>query len=289
MGLTRASRTAILPGMMRADHQTVDGEPKILVDPVAQSFLDDPVVGKLRIWLKDIPDDVVASFRSTFVIRSAITEQLLGEAVARSAPQYLVLAAGLDTFALRQPAWARDLPIIEVDHPLSQAYKRERIAAAGHRLADNVRFLSIDFAEETLAEGLKRADLDRARPLFISWLGCTMYLTRDQIQQTLRPLTSWPGGAELSATFLADDWSDLNDAQRRMLEISDEAAKIVGEPWHTLASPAEAGSILLAGGFRDVRRIDRDEIERRCGFPRFDRLGHPCEMLFHASNPPRGR
>ncbi len=284
MSLAQASRTAIMPGMLRAQHQTVDAEPKILVDPIAATLLNDPAVPQQRAWIDAMPAEMVACFRSTFVIRSGITEQLLAEAVARGVGQYLILAAGMDTFGFRQPTWASGMEIREMDHPLTQAYKLDRVRDSGHPVPVNLKFVAVDFTTETMAEGLQRTGLDPNRPVFASWLGCAMYLTREQIVQSMRPLAAWPGGAELSASFIAADWSDLEPTQRMLLKIGMEGAASIGEPWLTLADEAETAELLKSAGFKVARRISRAEIEKRCSFPRQDLLRPPFEMIFYANS-----
>lgn len=284
MALTQASRTALMPGFFRAQHQSVDADPKILVDPVAAQLLDDPNLPGDVTWLATLPSAMADCFRSTFVIRSGVTEQYLQEAVARGTRQYLILGAGLDTFGFRQPAWAKDLQIREVDHPLTQAYKLERIKNAKLTVPGNLEFIAVDFTQETMADGLARTGFDRSQPVFASWLGCAMYLTRDAILQSMRPLSAWPGGAELCGSFIAKDWSEFDSDQKTLLEIGRDGAASIGEPWLTIETEMETAAILRQAGFKTARRIQPAEIEKRCGFPRKDSLRRPFEMLFYAAS-----
>ena len=131
MEKTQRSRTIELPAIMRALHQTVDDDPKILIDPVAARLIqaDDD-----RGWLAPLLDHPFAKqWRAGFALRARYAEDLLAEGVQRGVRQYTVLGAGLDTFAYRQPGWGSSLRIYEVDHPITQRWKQDRLKAAGIR------------------------------------------------------------------------------------------------------------------------------------------------------------
>ncbi len=123
------------------------------------------------------------------------------EALAGGVRQYVVLGAGLDTFAYRQPPWAKYLRIFEVDHPATQQWKRDHLAQVGIPIPANLEFCPIDFEQTTLAEGLAMTSFDRHVPTFFSWLGVTMYLTRDAIESTLRFVLSLPQRSEIVFDF----------------------------------------------------------------------------------------
>jgi methyltransferase (TIGR00027 family) len=114
----------------------------------------------------------------------------------------VLLGAGMDTFAYRQPSWAARLRILEIDHPESQKIKREYLVKGGITVPANVEFLPIDFEHRSLAEGLAASSLDRRAPTFFSWLGVTQYLTREAIDSTLRFLLSMPRRSEIVMEFI---------------------------------------------------------------------------------------
>jgi methyltransferase (TIGR00027 family) len=118
-----------IPAILRAMHQAVDDEPKIVVDPVAPKLIDMTSLDER--WLAPILNHPFApQWRAGFLIRCRYAEDCLREAVERGITQYLILGAGLDTFSYRQPAWAEALRVFEMDHPATQGFKRERLAAA---------------------------------------------------------------------------------------------------------------------------------------------------------------
>src|SRR5260370_40550562 len=125
---------------------------------------------------------MIGRLRSAFVLRSGFVEDCLQSAVTGGIRQYVILGAGLDPFAYRQPGWARNLAIFEVDHPSSQEYKKERLAARGIQIPANLRFCPCDFEHQSLDEALAAISFERGTTTFFSWLGVTQYLTRDAIE-----------------------------------------------------------------------------------------------------------
>ena len=220
----KPSSSAIGVAIQRAVHQVLDDDPKILRDPLALQIVEGLVRENFALYWpqryatasttapassrQDILDaaeelrkPMWTLIRSHPLVRSRFTEDCLTEAVAGGVRQYVVLGAGLDTFAYRQPPWAKDLQIFEVDHPATQQWKRVHLARVGLTIPDNLEFCPIDFEKTILAEGLARTSFDRHIPTFISWLGVTMYLTRDAIELTLRFVLSLPRRSEIVFDF----------------------------------------------------------------------------------------
>jgi methyltransferase (TIGR00027 family) len=176
MNSQEASRTALATAYLRAAHQLLDATPKILDDPIAVRLLGEDASRKIREFAERYRNSETEALRSHVVLRSRFAEDRLADAVQRGVSQYVILGAGFDTFAFRQPAWAKSLKIFEVDHPGTQSVKRSLITKAGLDLAANVQFAPIDFEQESLLEGLCRHHVSLAEPTFFSWLGVTMYL-----------------------------------------------------------------------------------------------------------------
>src|SRR5262249_22024613 len=139
--------------------------------------------------------------RSHVVLRSRVAEDRLADAVARGVRQYVVLGAGFDTFAYRQPDWASGLRIFEVDHPESQAAKFAALASAGVTVPRNVTFVPVDFERESLAHALSAARFDAARPAFVSWLGVMVYVDAAAAASVFRMVASLPASSEIVFTF----------------------------------------------------------------------------------------
>src|SRR5262249_30574412 len=173
MEAQKASKTAALTAMLRAAHQLVDDDPRIVDDPIAVRLVDDATREQIGARPAALQSPALMIPRAAVLLRSRYAEDLLAQAVARGLGQFVILGAGLGTFAFRQPAFARRLQIYEVDHPATQAWKHERLAAAGVPVPDNLHWAPIDFEQQTLAAGLRDAGFDAARPAFFSWLGVT--------------------------------------------------------------------------------------------------------------------
>jgi methyltransferase (TIGR00027 family) len=205
-----ASQTALGTAYLRAAHQLLDGEPKLLDDPLAVTLLGPDVLGRIRANAEAYRRPVAESLRAHVVLRSRFAEDRLAEAVGRGITQYILLGAGLDTFAFRQPQWAQSLRILEVDHLQTQRLKRQLMDAADLPTPANVSYFNIDFERESLQECLLRNDVALDEPTFFSWLGVTMYLREPAIDAVLSLVAGFPSGSEIVLTFAqaADEESE---------------------------------------------------------------------------------
>src|ERR1700688_3077516 len=175
------SKTAQRVAIRRAAHQLLD-EPRVLEDPLALRIIGSEAEEELRSNPKE-HHAFARAFRAFMAARSRYAEDELARAVAHGVRQYVVLGAGLDTFAYRNPH--AGLRVFEVDHPATQAWKREQLQAAGIAIPPSLTFVPIDFEQETLADGLEDCGFDASAAAFFSWLGVTPYLTREACMTTL--------------------------------------------------------------------------------------------------------
>src|SRR5215470_4087651 len=197
-----SSRTGEVTAIMRAIHQTADEEPKILADSIAPRLVVDTMRADNE-WHAPILDHPFAKqWRAGFLIRNRYAEDCLAECVEQGAEQYAIIGAGLDTFAFRQPPWASSLRIYEIDHPATQRWKCERLAAARIGIPSNVKFVPIDFERNSLGDALRASDFDCGAKTFCSWLGVTQYLTADAIRRTLEFVRSLPRSSEIVFSFV---------------------------------------------------------------------------------------
>jgi len=261
-----ASRTALGVAALRAVHQTMDGEPKILDDPIAALLLDDD--GRQMFEAKPalVRDPDVVAMRSRVVLRSRFAEERLAEAVRRGVRQCLILGAGFDTFAYRQPDWASGLRIYEVDHHATQAEKRRRLQKAGVPLPPNLEFVAIDFESVALGEGLRASSLDFSQPTFFSCLGVLVYLTREAVDAIFALVAGFPAGSEIAFTFSTRDAGVSSLADK---------VKLLGEPWRTHFEPDALKRDLRALGFSKISFLTTDEAEQAYFRGRNDGLHAP--------------
>jgi methyltransferase (TIGR00027 family) len=255
---------------MRAAHQLLDAPPRILEDPVAVHLLGPDAAPQINDAPERYQTPAMRGLRAHFVLRSRFAEDRLAAAVARGVTQYVLLGAGYDTFALRQPSWARGLKILEVDHPGTQDLKRSMIAAAGLIVPENAKFASIDFEHESLRDGLVRCGVALDAPAFFSWLGVTMYLNEDAIDAVLRSVASFPAGSEIVLTFAPPRGDSLFPLDAR--------AASAGEPWVSYLTPEEMATKLRYAGFSNVEFLSPADAEARYFRERPQDLPGPRQM-----------
>jgi methyltransferase (TIGR00027 family) len=229
------SNTAFGVAVLRAAHQLHDGYPRVLDDRVILELLGPEVAKHVAENPERYSDPRVAALRVHVLLRSRYAEERLRLAVARGVQQFVVLGAGLDTFAYRQPEWASSLRIFEVDHPASQKAKIDKLSQAAIAVPENVAFVSVDFEHETLRDRLVDHDLDFSAPVFVSCLGVLVYLTMDAVTDVFRFIASLQDGSECVLTF--GGWARKGDSAAASL--ADMAAS-AGEPF---LSPMDADEV----------------------------------------------
>ena len=250
------SRTAQMVAALRAAHQLLDAEPHILEDPVILTLLGDDRVREIRETAERFADPLIRGLRTHVVVRSRVAEDHLAAAAARGVRQYVILGAGFDTFAYRQPAWAQALRIVEVDQPATQRTKRERLEAMRIAIPSNVLFAAVDFETESLEGALARHDVRVDEPAFFSWLGVTMYLREPAIDEVLRTIARFAAGSEIVFTF-----AQPVDAGDRRGELADRAAQ-AGEPWLSYFEPHQLHAKLRNFGYSSIEFVTPGDVSQ---------------------------
>jgi methyltransferase (TIGR00027 family) len=270
----KPSDTAALTAMLRAAHQIIDDEPRIVDDPIAVGLVENATRERIAAQRAALLSPGLMIPRAAALLRSRYAEDLLAQAVERGVDQFVILGAGLDTFAYRQPGFARGLQIYELDHPATQAWKRERLSAAGIAVPDNLRWAPIDFEQQTLAAGLEEAGFDTSRPAFFSWLGVTQYLTLPAIDATLKVVAALPSPSTIVLSFMLPD-VDLPSEEAAAAHAVAKDAATTGEPWLTRIRPQELAPRLAQLGFREVVHLTPQEANARYFAGRRDGLRAP--------------
>ncbi len=257
----RPSITARRVAMRRAAHQRLDA-PLVFEDPIAARLLDAEDAERLEREIESGRIDLSRGLRAFVVARSRYAEDQLAAAVDRGVRQYVVLGAGMDTFAYRNPHAGRGLRVFEVDFPSTQAWKRARLAEAGIAPPASLTFAPLDFESRTLADGLRDAGFDATAPAFVSWLGVVPYLTGDAIDATLRLV----GGLSGSSAIVFDYGVPPDTLTGRVRDAYDAMAARVaaaGEPFRTFFEPAAITAKMRAFGFGTVEDAGPVEINAR--------------------------
>ena len=261
------SRTAQRVAIRRAAHQLLD-RPKVLDDPLALAIIGAPAAEQLRLRPKEDPT-FSRAFRAFMVARSRHAEDELSRALAAGVNQYVVLGAGLDTFAYRNPY--PGLRIFEVDHPATQSWKRHRLQATNIPIPPSLTFVPIDFEQQTLAGGLQESGFRRDAPAFFSWLGVTPYLTRDACMSTLDLIATMPRSSGVVFDF-AIDRKQLNPGQRIALDALAKRVASAGEPFQLFFDPQELEKDLKRMGFHRTEFLQGEAINTRYFNQRSDEL-----------------
>ena len=252
--------TAVRVALWRAMHVQVDVPPHVLDDEIGLR-LADPQDG----W-RDRPDmDPVftAGFRASIVARARFIEDLVAEQAARGVGQYVLLGAGLDTFAQRRPEFAARLTVFEVDQPGTQAWKRQRLTDLGYGIPDWLRLVPVDFeAGASWQAEVAAAGFDPARPAVVASTGVSMYLTREANAATLRDLAALAPGSTVAMTFLLP-LELVDERDRQGWIISGNGARSSGTPFISFFTPDEFLDLARSAGFCDVRHVSGRELNER--------------------------
>ena len=266
------SRTAQRVAIRRAAHQLLD-EPKVLDDPLALRIIGSEAAAALRSDPKE-HHAFSRAFRAFMAARSRFAEDELTRAVESGVPQqrvtqYVILGAGLDTFAYRNPH--PGLRVFEIDHPATQAWKREQLQEAGIPIPPSLTFVPVDFEHQTLADALASSGLSTSAPAFFSWLGVTPYLTREACMTTLRVIAKMPEGSGVVFDFAIDP-ALLNAGQRQALDALSKRVAAAGEPFQLFFDPAKLQHELKTLGFHRTEFLQSAQINARYFQDRADGL-----------------
>jgi len=254
----RPSRTARAAAVHRAVHQLLE-RGNVFADPLAVRVLgEDPDA-----LVREAAGNPWSGLMRLFIAaRTRSAEDALAAAVASGTRQLVVLGAGLDTFAYRNPHAPDGLAVFEVDHPATQAWKRARLAAAGLDHPPSLTFAPVDFERETLADGLAAAGFDPAAPAFFTWLGVVPYLTRDAVFGTLRYIAGRTGGSQVVFDY-AEPPAALPARQRLAHEARARRVAAVGEPWLSYFVPGELATDLRGLGFTEIEDLGPADLGAR--------------------------
>jgi methyltransferase (TIGR00027 family) len=263
----RPSRTALRVAQRRAVHQALD-QPPVLNDPIAI-----PLLG--RDFACDAEKEstrFARAFRAFIAARGRLAEDHLAEAVAQGLRQYVVLGAGLDTFAYRNPF--AQIRVFEVDFPATQEWKRSLLAAASIPIPASLTFVPLDFEHMTLADGLAQAGFDAARPAFLGWLGVVPYLSLPAFQSTLATIGRLPAGSGVCFDF-AQPPESLAPQYLPFFQALAARVAAAGEPFRLFFTPAKLRQEFCAAGFTRIEIRTPGELNAKYFAGRADGLSMP--------------
>src|SRR5215470_6020825 len=263
--------TAVRVALWRALHVEVDAPPHIFEDQVGLK-LAAPEVG----W-RSRPDmsPFTKPFRASIVARARFIEDLVAEQAVRGVRQYVILGAGLDTFAQRRPELASRLLVFEIDQPGPQAWKRQRLVDLGFGIPSFLRFVPVDFeAGDAWWERLATSGFDSGRPAVVASTGVSMYLTKDAITATLRQIATLVPGSTLVMSFLLP--IEMADPEVRPgIERAAAGARASDTPFISFFTPADMLALARDVGFKRVEHVSAAMLAERYFAGRTDGLRPP--------------
>jgi methyltransferase (TIGR00027 family) len=264
--------TAIRVALWRALHVEVDPPPHVLQDEAGLKLAAPDEGWRSR---PDMNPQFTRAFRASIVARARFIEDLVVEQAGKGVDQYVLLGAGLDTFAQRRPETASKLKIFEVDRPGPQEWKRKRLIELGYGLPKWLKFVPVDFeAGGNWRESLAQAGFDAKKPAVVASTGVSMYLTQDAIQATLRQVAAMAPGSTLAMTFLLP--IELADPEVRPgLERAVQGAKAAGTPFISFLTPRAMLDLAREAGFREARHVPASALAERYFAGRADGLRPP--------------
>lgn len=267
----KPDNTAVRTALWRALHVQTDAPPHVFEDEVGLALVEPDDNWRNR------PDmsPFTKPFRASILARARFIEDLVEEHVSCGVGQYVLLGAGLDSFAQRRPEFESQLRIFELDQPESQQWKRERLLATGYGIADHLKLVPVDFeAGNNWLERLIASGFDTKQPAVVTSTGVSMYLTKEAIMRTLRQIATLASGSTLVMSFLCP--IEMLDPEIRIgVERAAEGARASGTPWVSFFKPDEIMALARVVGFDQVRHVSAADLAKRYFAGRADGLRPP--------------
>ncbi|SOD84709.1 class I SAM-dependent methyltransferase [Streptomyces sp. Ag109_G2-15] len=262
-----ADHTAVRVALWRALHVQADPPPHVIDDEIGLQLAapDEDWRGR-----PDMDVEATRRTRASIAARARFVEDLVVDQAARGVGQYVLLGAGLDSFAQRRPEIAATLRVFEVDRPGPQAWKRQRLAELGYGVPEWLRLVPVDFEGDWWGQ-LVTAGLDPGRPAVVAATGVTMYLTGDAVESMFRLVATLAAGSTLATTFLRP-LEDVEPDQRPQLQAAVNGARAAGTPFLSFFTPPQILALARETGFREVRHVTAEELGERYFADRTDGL-----------------
>jgi methyltransferase (TIGR00027 family) len=260
--------TAIRTALWRALHLEVDASPHVLDDRIGLQ-----IAGVGADWRQrpDMNEYATPGVRASIVARARYIEDLVTEQADHGVGQYVLLGAGLDTFAQRRPEIASNITVFEVDQPGPQAWKRQRLVELGFGVPDSLRLVPVDFETTSWWDGLLANGFDASEPAVVASLGVSMYLTREATAATLSQSAALAPGSTFAMTFMQPlELVDLDEQE--MHRTTNAAARASGTPFISYYAPDEILAMARDAGFTAARHVSAADYKQRYFADRTDGL-----------------
>lgn len=260
--------TAVRTALWRGLHVLVDAAPHVLEDQAGLKLIAPQDNWRQR---PDMHPEFTKRLRASIVARSRFIEDLIIAESKKGVDQYVILGAGLDTFAQRRADIASKLQIYEIDQHDTQAWKQQRLIDLGFGIPEWLHFVSVNFETTSWWDQLLNAGFDIHKPAVVACTGVTLYLTRDVITATLNQLATLAPGSTLAITFYLP--MELMDEEDKPLqEIAEKGAREAGTPFVSFFAPKEISALAQEAGFKETQTISTKELKERYFTHRSDQL-----------------
>lgn len=260
--------TAVRVALWRAMHAQLDALPHVVEDEIGFKLIAPNDEWRQR---PDMDPGFTQRLRASIVARARFIDDLVIEQSAFGIDQYVILGAGLDTFAQRRPEIASQMQIFEIDQPDTQTWKQQRLIELGYDIPKGLHFVSVDFEVSSWWEQLLKAGFDTGKPAIVACAGVSLYLTKDAILDTLRQMATLAPGSKLAMAFYLP--MDLLDEQDKFLqEIAEKGARAAGTPFISFFSPAEILALAREAGFKNIATVSTSDLAKRYFTGRTDNL-----------------
>lgn len=253
---TSPDSSAVRTALWRALHVQIDAKPHILEDEIGLRLID-----PADDWQERPDMKFTKRLRASIVARSRFVEDVITEQSKQGMSQYVILGAGLDTFAVRRPDIASTLQVYEIDQPDTLTWKQKRLPEIGFALPAYLHFVPVDFETSTWWTQLTKAGFDSTQPAVIVSTGVTLYLTKEAIMATLHEIAKWAPGSTLAIAFYLP-MALLEEEDKSMQEIAEKGAKAAGTPFVSFFTPNEVLTMADSAGLKHARIVSTKDMER---------------------------
>jgi methyltransferase (TIGR00027 family) len=264
----KPDNTAVRTALWRAMHVEVDAKPHVLEDKIGLKLIAPDHEWRQR---PDMHPEFTKRLRASIVARARFIEDLIIEQSKKGITQYVILGAGLDTFAQRRPDIASKLHIFEIDQPDTQTWKQQRLIDLGFGIPQGLHFVSVNFETSSWWEELLKAGFDINKPTVVTCTGVTLYLTKEAIVSTLAPLATLAPGSTLAISFYLP--MELLDEEDKFLQqLGEKGAREAGTPFVSFFAPNEILALAHEAGFKKAKTISTKDMEELYFMGRTDHL-----------------
>ncbi len=272
--------TALRVALWRAIHVQFDPLPHVLEDEIGLKLAAPDEGWRER---SDMNPQWTSRFRASILARARFIEDLVLEKAGQGLGQYVILGAGLDTFAQRHLEMVSNLKIFEVDTPGPQTWKRQRLVELGYGIPDRLKFVPVDFeAGASWLDQVKSAGFNAGQSVVVSSTGVSMYLTKEAIMATLRQMARLAPGSTFAMTYILPI-ELVGDEERIGYEMAIKGAKASGTPFISFFTPAEIVAMAKEAGFKEVKTVSGADLTQRYFAGRTDNLRPGSEELLVAT------